>query len=236
MIRSQVVALFLYIICSTTCTWGQTDINKQSKSNLRLQGFYASIIHTNISGFPLTYKTGFMNEPLESAINSSASGLAYAGGVSVVDDNGLYGGLEFEFSKFSFTDDRLSNRNIFFYYGFLDLGLMLSRQFPIASYISIGFGGFHQSDYPEWLEEGYDLEYLDENDGHGILGLGIKLSPIARFILKCELKFTLVEHTYIPSDERDWYFEFEEKHEWEMIGRRVSVGLTYIFGGQSKRF
>ncbi|MEE9189336.1 MAG: hypothetical protein V3U16_01025, partial [Candidatus Neomarinimicrobiota bacterium] len=113
--KSKFVIPFLLFIILPSDSWCQTDNIESTESLLRFQGFYVSIMHINISGFPLTHMTDFYGSPMKKPIKSSSSGLAYAFGIQSVIKNKLYGGLEFEFSKISFTDERVSNRYVYFY-------------------------------------------------------------------------------------------------------------------------
>ena len=114
------VTLLLFYIILPHDSWCQNDKKEPSGSHLRFQGIYGTVMYTSLSGFPLTQQVDYYGTPLlDKSIKSSSSGLSYAVGISIVTRKRIYAGLEFEFSRFSFSDARVSDRGVTFYYGYI---------------------------------------------------------------------------------------------------------------------
>ncbi|MBN1695140.1 hypothetical protein JW879_07060 [candidate division WOR-3 bacterium] len=227
--KLKFVAPFLFFIMSPLgLLCGDND--KLPEAFLRYKGLYGVIMYTNISGFPMTSLSSVFIDPEEEiTFESSASCPSFALGGVVLPPNypNIYIGAELEFSIASFTDRRVSDRKISFSNIFLDIGIFPSKKIPLVIYGSLGGGWLHQFDYNEGSDD-YG-EYLEKNDYPVMYGIGVKFSPLKHLILKGELKYIKKERRYVPGG-GGWYYEWEEKSEWKPIGKRVSFGLTYIWG------
>jgi hypothetical protein len=190
------------------------------------EGVYISIKYTRFSNVPISFESYNENK-----IKSSSSCPAFTIGYSFAagDNSILNFGLEFEFSRTSFSDSRIENRIIKFYNGFVSFGVCLPVKSPLAIYGKFGGGVLRQLDYDNtfiWHE------YLDEKEYPTIFGIGIKYSPVKNLILDfeiCGMLKTWTETGNPVPGRPDWYYE---KSGFEAIGRRVGIGISYIFGSK----
>ncbi len=230
--RSFISIIIVLMLILPDHSWG-SDNSEPSDQLLRLGGYCATLVRTQISELPLSYESF----PLEGLIRSSGRGLGIATGFSKpgilipahypISD---YLGLDLELSSAEFSDGRVSNRRLLFYSLILEYGIIPVRKLPLVLYFSFGGGGIHQSDYnADWLAGG-DLEYLNENEYPTILGYGIRFSILKNVILKYDIKSGYKEWEEIgdPVPGRPgWYYVAGK--DYELIFRQVSLGLTYIW-------
>jgi len=192
-------------------------------------GWYVSVLRHSMTDFPLTMK------PFSwSYYKSRATSLGVAvGGLSKMGKSG-YGAFELGFSMPRFTDPQVTNKR-FYFIDLLVLHLGLStwpqnNDFWFAFYGIFGISlAFHTEDKDQWNQPSY---YQATSDGYGSVGLGAKVSPLRGFILSIEYKAMVASHEKMEKvDEGPGWIELRGTgaSEFESIGSRLSVGISYIF-------
>jgi hypothetical protein len=195
------------------------------------------------SGVPISWnEVDYKDDPtkiflnIKNPVKSSSSTMAFGIGYTLGTKNApVFLDVEFDYSSGKFSDWRVHNRKISYYNFGINIGYAPYKEIPGAVYVAIGAAWLKQSEYVdapgymnmEWNESDYlyHFECLDQSEGPGYAGIGLKVAIIKQLVLRSDFRFYMRESGNESNIEIINENPSTGPKKPNIIGSRLTIGL-----------